>query len=204
MRVENSGNNNIVKIENESKINGRLVIKGDNNDVLIHLSSGDALDIYIEGDFNSLYLDGSRIGRLRAILKNSGEIEIDEQTTIEEAYILADSMPVKIGKDCMLSFQVQLRTTDAHGIYDLKEGVLLNPPQEIIIKDHVWVGQGVLISKGTIIESDSVIVARSFLQKDIIPANSIAAGSPARIIRKEVTWRRDMHSINKNHDESLS
>lgn len=56
--VENSGNNNIVKIENESKINGRLVIKGDNNDVFIHLSSGDALDIYIEGDFNSFYLDG--------------------------------------------------------------------------------------------------------------------------------------------------
>lgn len=69
LRVENSGNNNIVKIENESKINGRLVIKGDNNDVFIHLSSGDALDICIEGDFNSLYLDGSRIGRLRAILK---------------------------------------------------------------------------------------------------------------------------------------
>lgn len=74
-------------------------------------------------------------------------------------------MPVKIGKDCMLSFQVQLRTTDAHGIYDLKAGVLLNPPQAIIIKDHVWVGQGVLISKGTIIESDSVIGARSFCKK---------------------------------------
>jgi putative colanic acid biosynthesis acetyltransferase WcaF len=53
----------------------------------------------------------------------------------------------------------------------------------IIIGDHVWVAADVFIAPGVIVGEGAVIGARSSVFKDV-PAWTIVAGSPARIIRK--------------------
>jgi acetyltransferase-like isoleucine patch superfamily enzyme len=52
----------------------------------------------------------------------------------------------------------------------------------IIISDKVWIGMNVTILKGVTVGEGSVIAAGSIVTKDI-PAWSLAAGNPARVIR---------------------
>ncbi|WP_029901978.1 sugar O-acetyltransferase [Prevotella sp. 10(H)] len=53
----------------------------------------------------------------------------------------------------------------------------------VTIEDGCWIGGGVIILPGVTIGHGSVIGAGSVVTKDI-PANSLAVGSPCRVIRK--------------------
>lgn len=102
---------------------------------------------------------------------------------------------VKIGKDCMFSYDVELRTGDGHSIFDVTDGRNINSTEEIrknskiIIGEHVWVGMNALLMNNAKIGSGSIIGAKSLVKKEI-PNNCIAAGIPARVIRKNVSWSR--------------
>ena len=71
--------------------------------------------------------------------------------------------------------------------YPLKV-MLLNEKKEawtkgpIIIKDDVWIGTGALVLSGVTIEQGAIVAARSVVTKNV-PAYSIVAGNPARVIK---------------------
>ena len=50
------------------------------------------------------------------------------------------------------------------------------------IGNYVWVGENSRICKGVTIGDNAIIAANSVVTKDV-PANSIAAGNPARIVK---------------------
>lgn len=57
------------------------------------------------------------------------------------------------------------------------------PPEAIRIEDNVFIGANCIIKKGVIIGANSVIGMNSVVTKNI-PANVIAVGIPAKVIRK--------------------
>jgi maltose O-acetyltransferase len=59
----------------------------------------------------------------------------------------------------------------------------LEAAKPIVIGDNVWLGGGVIVCPGVSIGENSVIGAGSVVAKDI-PANAVAVGSPARVIRR--------------------
>ncbi len=54
--------------------------------------------------------------------------------------------------------------------------------KEVVIEDNVWIGTGVIILPGVNIGEGSIIGAGSVVSRNV-PAKSIVAGIPARIIR---------------------
>jgi acetyltransferase-like isoleucine patch superfamily enzyme len=94
-----------------------------------------------------------------------------------------------IGDEYMFSIGVDLRTTDSHSIIDLKAGTVLNAPEDLVIGPHVWVATDALIMKGLEIGRGSIIAARSTVTKSV-PNCSLVAGSPARVLRGDVTWSK--------------
>lgn len=54
---------------------------------------------------------------------------------------------------------------------------------EVIIGDNVWIGDNVVILPGVHIGDGSIIGANAVVTHDI-PPNSIAVGSPARVIKQ--------------------
>lgn len=93
-----------------------------------------------------------------------------------------------IGKDCMFSYGINIWTGDGHPIYDLTTEERINEDQDVIIGNHVWMGRNVSVHKGGVIPDGCVIGANSFVTKKFYESNCMIAGTPARIIKKNIRW----------------
>lgn len=94
-----------------------------------------------------------------------------------------------IGQDCMFSNTVSLRTNDAHGIFDLSTHEHINPPEDVVVHAHVWLGNGARVSKGAEIGM-STIVGQASVATGKLDPRCVYAGVPARKLREKVTWSR--------------
>jgi acetyltransferase-like isoleucine patch superfamily enzyme len=203
--IKDTGQQNIINTPQEAKGSISIEIEGNNNTINIaNLRTVKKLDIKITGDGGAFEIDPRRVGDLRVVIKNGARVIIKQNTSIESAYLLADNgRTISIGRDCMLSYNIQVRTTDAHGIYSVETGKRLNLPGDVLIDDHVWIGQAALLSKGTKIGRNSIVGASSFLQNNEYPPSCIVAGTPGKLIRTGVVWdRRQAESISFN-DNSM-
>lgn len=114
-----------------------------------------------------------------------GSIFIDEKTSIHpRCQINAFCESVKIGKNVMIAPNCAIYSYN-HG---LKPGeLILHQPLEskgpVVIGDGVWIGFGSIITSGVTIGEGSAIGAGSVVTKDI-PPDSVAAGNPAKVIKK--------------------
>lgn len=70
-----------------------------------------------------------------------------------------------------------------HGSDERKSYHSANAP--IIIGENVWIGSNVRIQKGVTIGDNAIIAANSVVTKNV-PANAIAAGNPAKIVKEDI------------------
>lgn len=125
------------------------------------------------------------------VLLCSGEIQDDPKIVIgEKTYInrntFIDSIQsLKIGSECGIGPGCYITDHD-HGL-DPTLSPLEQPMVAVptIIGRRVWIGANVTILKGVTIGDDAVIGAGSVVTKSI-PAQAIAVGVPAKVIRLKV------------------
>lgn len=118
-----------------------------------------------------------------------------------------------LGHDCMISHNVYMLSGDGHAIFDVNTGDNLNSDytkltvhkNNIVFGNHVWCGYGAFIMNGTNVGTGSIIGAKCVL-KGTYPNNCSIAGNPAKIVRKDCAWARDMgaQSINTISKEYVS
>lgn len=94
---------------------------------------------------------------------------------------------ITIGDGCAIGRNVLIMDFDAHEI-TYEDGSMNRITAPIEIGKHVWIGAGATILKGVSIGDNAVIGAGSVVTRDV-PANTIVAGNPARVIRSNVQWR---------------
>jgi serine acetyltransferase len=80
----------------------------------------------------------------------------------------------------MTAQSVSIGDADWHGLYD--RSMPVGNTQAVTIGNNVWIGDSAIVSKGVTIGDNAVIGAGSIVVKDI-PANAIAAGNPATVIK---------------------
>ena len=102
-------------------------------------------------------------------------------------------LSIKIGKNCLFSSDIVIRTSDGHTIFDLSEpNIAINSPQYgVKIGDHVWIGYGANILKDVTIEHDCMVATKSVVCSGIYKHNCIIGGVPAKIIREYINWSTD-------------
>ena len=88
---------------------------------------------------------------------------------------------ISIGNDVAISENVTIRDSDN---YSLGASTRTRP---IKIEDHVWIGTNATILKGVTIGSGSVVAAGALVNRDV-PPNTLVAGVPATIKKKNVDW----------------
>jgi len=109
-------------------------------------------------------------------------IHIGKSVLINFNCAFLDAAPITIGDDCFIGPMVGLYTVN-HPLDPERrnEGYVTGKP--ITLGKNVWLGGSVTVLPGVIIGENSVIGAGSVVTKDI-PANVIAAGNPAKVIKK--------------------
>lgn len=100
------------------------------------------------------------------------------------AFTTGPSSVIRIGKDCLISYNVFMRTV-SHNYQD--KSLPINEQghweADIVIEDDVWVGNGAMISAGVTLHKGCVIGMGAIVTKDI-PEYAIAVGCPARVIKE--------------------
>lgn len=177
-------------------INSSIHLNGKSNQVIIDKGvTLKNMHVQINGNNNRLILhknvkfyNGSLI-----TLENEGNtLEIGERSDFQGcSFIIREyDTTVTIGKDCMFSANIYVRNGDSHTIYNsFNEKV--NPAKDVTIGDRVWIGYGVTILKGSIIDNDSIVGTQSLVSGKHIPEGSIAAGNPVRVLKKGFHWGRE-------------
>ena len=80
----------------------------------------------------------------------------------------------------MLAQGAFVTDSDWHGVYDRSLPIGHTIP--VHIGDNVWIGDSAIVCKGVRIGENSIIGAGAVVVRDI-PANAVAAGNPAAVVK---------------------
>jgi acetyltransferase-like isoleucine patch superfamily enzyme len=133
--------------------------------------------------FNNFVLgDNSTIEDFCTINNGVGDVMIGQRSRIGVGNVLIG--PVTIGNDVILAQNIVMSGLN-HGYEDITLPPHNQPvtKKQITLEDEVWVGANVVIVAGVTIGKHAVIAAGSVVTKDV-PPYSVAAGNPAKIIKK--------------------
>ena len=109
-------------------------------------------------------------------------IEVGKNSFINYNCTIIDVAKVKIGDYCQIAPNVAIYTA-GHPVHPATRNSLYEYGISITIGNNVWIGGNVVICPGVTIGDNAVIGAGSVVTKDI-PAWSVAAGNPCKVIRK--------------------
>ncbi len=139
--------------------------------------------------------DNCRLRRGLLFCTMDCEISLGSDTIIMDGYeiICSKGTRVFIGDHCMFSDYIKIRSGDGHAIFDMKSGRRINDyspedPKSIVnIGRHVWLGWGASVLGGSEI-GDCCIIGAFGVFKGSMPGHCIAAGNPAKIIKRDINW----------------
>lgn len=176
-----------------AEVKGRITVTGKGNEIILAEGARFSGSITVKGKNNRVYL-GKNTWFRGDILVKEGQgqtVHFGDNSTTVSVYILCqEGCDVRIGKWCMFSREIEIRTTDAHSVIDCESGKRVNLPASIEIGDHVWVGVGAILNKGARIADDNIVGAMSFVSSAFEESRTVIAGVPARVLKTGVTWSR--------------
>lgn len=174
-----------------------LAVSGDGNEVKFGEGcSFSDCRFRIIGRNNRLIIgDGCSFWRTTMdIVSNDSTIRIGDRTSVVGNHLgfthflaKGDGVEIALGRECLVSYGIEIRTTDSHSIHDVGTGTLVNPPASVQIDEHVWIAARSVILKGSRIGAGTVIGLGSVVSGEI-PAGVIAVGIPARTKAEGIRW----------------
>lgn len=111
------------------------------------------------------------------------KISIGNRTYIGDRTEIHAGCSITIGSGCDISWDCNILDRDYH---KLNSDTEIYAP--VVISDNVWIGCRSIILKGVTIGEGAVIAAGSVVTKNV-PAHTLVAGNPAKVIREGITWK---------------
>lgn len=116
-----------------------------------------------------------------AILSFGGESKNSRSGITSDTKILV-AKNIDIGEGTIIAWDCFITDSDWHNI----EGVIIIQP--VHIGKHVWLTHGASVLKGARIADNSIVGAKSIVSRAYTQPAVLIAGSPAKIIKENITW----------------
>ncbi len=129
------------------------------------------------GDRTTIF---SHTVRSEFVAHPGGRLEIGHGVFVNYGASLSAHRLVRIGDGSQIGSYAIMMDNDYHAVGDLDR---LPDSAPIVLGRNVWLGVRVVVLKGVTIGDNAVIGAGSVVTKDV-PANCLAAGVPAKVIRR--------------------
>lgn len=107
---------------------------------------------------------------------------IGDHVYLNFSCIILDNNKVHIGHHVMVGPAVQMYTA-AHPLEAEARIQGWEVAKPIVVEDNVWIGGGAILLPGIRIGRNAVVGAGAVVSRSV-PANTVVAGSPARLIRE--------------------
>lgn len=107
-------------------------------------------------------------------------ITLGKNVFINSGCRFQDQGGITVGDDCQIGHCAVMATLN-HGLSPNERRNII--PSPIFLGKNVWVGANATILQGVTIGDNAVIAAGAVVTKDV-PANTVAAGTPARVVKE--------------------
>ncbi len=107
-------------------------------------------------------------------------IKLGRNVFINSGCCFQDQGGIELGDGCMIGHQVVIATLN-HDLMPERRASMI--PAKVTLGRNVWVGAHATILPGVTIGDNSVVAAGAVVTKDV-PANCVAAGVPARVVKR--------------------
>jgi acetyltransferase-like isoleucine patch superfamily enzyme len=205
-KINQKGINNNIDIV--AGLKHTLNIDGENNTIKIEsLKLCNLINIKIHGSNNTIIIEkDSHIVNLNINIGNhfpinNSYIYIGGKTWIGDLKIVLESnfSKITIGKDCAISTGVFIRLGEyPHIIFDKSTGQYLGKPESLSIGEHVWLGANSTILTHANIPNGCIVGTNAVVTKKFTEEDSIIAGNPARVCKRNIFWGKDINSLPKD------
>ena len=111
-------------------------------------------------------------------------LEIGDKTYVNHDSEIRCRKHISIGNNCSIAYGVLIQDSDYHTVYS-ENGEPKPQTRPVTIGDNVWIGANVIVLKGVSIGDGAIVAAGSVVTRDV-PANTLVAGNPARIVKSNV------------------
>jgi acetyltransferase-like isoleucine patch superfamily enzyme len=99
---------------------------------------------------------------------------------------------VVAGPEQLWAADVYVATDDMHRLEDRATGERINPfGASIRLGRHVWLCKDAVVTGHADVGDGAVVAMRSVVRGQKVPAHSVVAGVPARVVRDDVAWSYD-------------
>jgi len=150
--------------------------------------------VRIDGSGSVVLGEGVQLGYSKAPRIGSGEILLQARgrastiligpgTATSNNVSIISTESIEIGRECRIGDMTLIMDCDFHEVNPLTRNDSSGQSAPVVLADRVWIGSRAIVLKGVTIGENSVIAAGSVVTRSI-PANSLAAGVPARVIRE--------------------
>jgi acetyltransferase-like isoleucine patch superfamily enzyme len=125
----------------------------------------------------------SWIGHGCKIRCHEGTVAFGAKSVMGQECTISAFQHVSIGRECVIADRVMLIDFD-HGMVDVETPIRLQGiyKRDVRVGNNVWIGYGACVLRGASIGDNAVIGANAVVTRSV-PANAVAGGVPARLIR---------------------
>jgi acetyltransferase-like isoleucine patch superfamily enzyme len=123
------------------------------------------------------------IGDRTKIRCHEGEVEIGAKTVMGQECTISAYQRVRIGEQCVIADRAMFIDFD-HGVVEVERPIRVQGiyKRDVVVGSNVWIGYGACVLRGVRVGDNSIVGTNSVVTRDV-PANSVVAGIPARVIR---------------------
>lgn len=119
--------------------------------------------------------------RFTCYAQPGGEIELGDYSIVLPGVRLSSATRIRTGKNCMFATHSYVTDADWHDLYDRTAAP--GATAEVVLGDNVWIGDSAIVCKGVTIGDNTIVGAGAIVASDL-PANCIAVGNPARVVKQ--------------------
>jgi acetyltransferase-like isoleucine patch superfamily enzyme len=122
----------------------------------------------------------------RVSVNDGAHLHIGNRSYINDNSSVVCFESISIGVGCAIAWNTNILDANIHAL--VVEGEQRPRSQPIAIGDQVWLGTGAIVLPGVTIGSGAVVAAGSVVRSDV-PARTVVAGNPARVVRERISWQ---------------
>ena len=176
----------------------------------VKFNKGASVSLIYGANKNSVIIDDYTSIYGRIICCNKAKLRIGKYSHFGPNSKIQCAENIHIGNFVIIAPNVTITDNNTHPVNpldrkiqqitpqgDIKRSWLYTDSKPIYIEDNVWIGEHARICKGVTIGDNSIVAACAVVTKDV-PANSIAAGNPARIVKTDLEKMPQKYFIGEN------